>query len=78
MHDAQNLFDDKTAFVSGFPLYLKNDDLFVNKISGFLHYSTKILYAKSPLNFRFQRMSYHNAPNLFYNLHCTRNKDILK
>jgi hypothetical protein len=71
------LFDDNTAFVSGFPLYLKNNDLYVNKISGYLHHSTKRIYSKKTLISRFQRLSYHNAPNLFYNLQCAKNRDVL-
>ena len=70
-------FSNEYAFHSGFPIYFKDSNPFFNPKSTYLHLATEYVYSERNLYERFQSFSYHNAPNLFYNLVYIKNEQVL-
>lgn len=71
------VFSNDFAFHSGFPFYFKQNILYLDPVSTYLHLTTQYVYAKQKLYNRFERFSYHNAPNLFYNSKYVKSEEVL-
>jgi hypothetical protein len=83
IYSFENIFeaaivDEKTAFISGYPLYIENNELKEYKISNILILASKIVYLKKGILKQFVNFSYNNAPNMFYNLNCAKDPRVIQ
>jgi glycosyltransferase involved in cell wall biosynthesis len=83
IYSFENIFDaaiadEKTAFISGFPLYIENNDLKEYKFSNILILATMVVYFKKGILKQYVNFSYNNAPNMFYNLNCAKDARVIQ
>lgn len=83
IYSYENIFDasiadDTTAFISGFPLYIENNVLKEYQFSNILTIATKVVYFKKGIFNQFVKFSFNNAPNMFYNLNCAKDKRVIE
>jgi len=65
------------AIQSGFPITLIDEELSNNNFSNFLQIASYEIYKKSKLLNRFKHFSLNNAPNMFYEVRCLQNINVL-
>jgi glycosyltransferase involved in cell wall biosynthesis len=75
VYSFENIFElsyceGSVAMLSGRVLYLREDNVSLDKISNILTIATQIIYQKNSLLQRFKHWSYTNAPNLLYASEC--------
>ncbi len=70
-------FSKSISIQSGYPIMLENYLLKESKFSNFLLIASQEIYKKNKLLHRFKHFSLNNAPNMFYEVKCLQNVNVM-